>query len=215
MRWHLSNRADPRALPLADRHYSRQRPGTPQFVRNGSSLVLLTAEASALWVSVWQAYTRHRWPGVWECSLFRNESPHLSSELIREAMAATLFMWGRPPALGFLTTIDASKVRPKRDPGRCFLRAGYLRAGHTGSGKLVLLCPVASLPAPAQPFGADTLLLEEARRDRSHQQRSRNVSATAPGAAPLPANPASTPPRTDPPPQSDAPAGQRSRSAAE
>ena len=30
--WHRSTRADPRALPLADRHYSRRSPGSRQFV---------------------------------------------------------------------------------------------------------------------------------------------------------------------------------------
>lgn len=30
--WRLSWRADPRALPLADRHYNRQKIGSAQFV---------------------------------------------------------------------------------------------------------------------------------------------------------------------------------------
>lgn len=32
MLWHLSHRADPASAEIADRHYSRQKPGTPQFV---------------------------------------------------------------------------------------------------------------------------------------------------------------------------------------
>lgn len=36
MRWCTSNRADPAAARLADRHYNRQKPGTPQFVPTGS-----------------------------------------------------------------------------------------------------------------------------------------------------------------------------------
>src|SRR5690242_7545534 len=51
--WYLSHRADPRAVPLADRHYNRQKPGTPQFVPPGRCLVLLTADAGALWVTSW------------------------------------------------------------------------------------------------------------------------------------------------------------------
>jgi hypothetical protein len=176
MLWHMSHRADSRALPLADRHYSRQKPGTPQFVRNGSCLVFLTADADALWVSTWQPFIKHSWVGVWECSLFRNESPHLSSFLILQAMAATRFCWGEPPGRGFLTTVDASKVRHKRDPGRCFLRAGFLRSGETKSGKLVFICQPKSMPEPEAPIGAGGFLLDEARRDRSIQVLSRNAA---------------------------------------
>lgn len=154
MRWHLSHRADPRALPLADRHYSRQKPGTPQFVRSGRCLVLLTADADALWVSSYQSFVKHGFVGVWECSLFRNESSVLSSELIVEAMAATRWRWGAPPARGFLTSVDADKVRRKRDPGRCFLRAGFDRAGESKSGKLWFLCPPERIPPPSAPIGA-------------------------------------------------------------
>jgi hypothetical protein len=32
MNWRMSHRADPLALPLADRHYNRQKPGSPQFM---------------------------------------------------------------------------------------------------------------------------------------------------------------------------------------
>jgi hypothetical protein len=35
--WLLSHRFDVRALRLADRHYSRQKPGTNQFVAPGRS----------------------------------------------------------------------------------------------------------------------------------------------------------------------------------
>lgn len=40
MIWSLSDRFDPRARGLADRHYNRQKPGTPQFVPPGRCLVL-------------------------------------------------------------------------------------------------------------------------------------------------------------------------------
>ena len=64
MRWHLSHRADPRAVALADRHYSRQKPGTPQFVKPGRCLVLLTEPPQALWVTSWpfaSAQPAHAW----------------------------------------------------------------------------------------------------------------------------------------------------------
>lgn len=141
MRWHLSHRFDVRALPLADRHYNRQKIGSPQFVPPGRCLVLLTEEADALWVTSWPfaQYVRHAWPGAWVNSLFRNESRHLSSELIREAVAATRSYFGAPPEPhGFVSFVDASKVRRKRDPGRCYRKAGWSRCGMTKGGLVAM-----------------------------------------------------------------------------
>ena len=138
--WRLSYRADPAALPLADRHYNRQKPGTPQFVPPGRCVVLLAKTGDALWVSSWPRaeYVKHRWAGAWICSLFRNESPALSSELIREAVAITRHVWGDPPPLGMITFVDTSKVRKKRDFGRCYRRAGWRVCGRTKGGLLAL-----------------------------------------------------------------------------
>jgi hypothetical protein len=64
MLWQLSWRADPRARRLADRHYSRRRVGSAQFVPPGRCLVLRTSAADALWVSLRQEprWARHAWP---------------------------------------------------------------------------------------------------------------------------------------------------------
>jgi hypothetical protein len=164
----MSNRFDPNALPLADRHYSRQKPGTLQFVRSGRCLVLLSIDKTALWVSTFQTFVKHGFVGVWECAMFRNEGPSLSSDLIREAMAATRWKWGEPPARGFLTSVDAGKVRRKRDPGRCFIRAGFERAGESKSGKLWFLCPPERIPPAEVPVnGHIALLVEHPHYDQS------------------------------------------------
>jgi hypothetical protein len=139
MLWHLSDRFDPRALRLADQHYSRQKPGTRQFVSPSRALVLLNREATALWVSTWPRFAGHAWKGAWICNLFRNESGALSSEMIRQAVAATRARWGDPPSLGMVTFIKADAVRRKRDPGRCFLRAGFRRVGVTKVRQLIVL----------------------------------------------------------------------------
>jgi len=101
--WHLSFRADPRALPLADRHYNRQKIGAPQFVPPGGCLVLLTAQADALWVTSTPKaeYTKHAWAGAWVNSTFRNESGRLSSDLIMAAVAASVAQLGQPPPLAW------------------------------------------------------------------------------------------------------------------
>lgn len=155
MRWKISHRADPRALPLADRHYNRQKPGTPQFVPPGRCVVLLTECERALWVTSWprSEYVMHRCPGAWICSCFRNEGAGLSSDLIREAVAATRAVFGEPPPEGFVTFVNRNKVRRKRDPGRCYLRAGWSLAGKTKGGLIALTLAADNMGAPDPPIG--------------------------------------------------------------
>jgi hypothetical protein len=152
MRWYLSHRADPMALPIADRHYNRQKPGTPQFVPPGRCTVLLTRDANALWVTSWPyaQYTKHAWAGAWVCSCFRNESQHLSSELINEAVAATRSVWPEIPELGMITFVDPRKVKRKRDFGRCYRKAGWKECGMTKGGLVALQLLPENMP-PAKP----------------------------------------------------------------
>jgi hypothetical protein len=162
MRWHLSFKADPRGRPLADRHYNRQKVGAPQFAPPGRALVLLTADATALWITSWPLaeFVKHAWPGAWVNSLFRNERRdlHLSSDLIIEAIAATRAVFGAPPALGLVTFIDSGKVRRKRDPGRCYRRAGFVAAtpATTEGGLIALQLLPESMPAADPPIGFQT-----------------------------------------------------------
>jgi hypothetical protein len=136
MMWHTSHRYDPRALPLADRHYNRQKPGTPQFVPPGRNLVLLTERADALWVTTWPR-----------------------AEYIREAVAATRAKYGEPPDLGMVTFVDAAKVRRKRDPGRCYLRAGFRCVGRTKErGYIALQLLPLDMPPPVAARGAQLFL---------------------------------------------------------
>jgi hypothetical protein len=155
MNWLLSNRADVDALPLADRHYNRQKPGTPQFVAPGRCLVLLSKNRDALWVSSWPIaeYVKHAWAGAWLCSCFRNEGETLSSELITEAVGVTRWKWGEPPPLGMVTFIDRTKVRKKRDFGRCYRKAGWSVCGETKGGLLALQIKPQDMPELMPPLG--------------------------------------------------------------
>jgi hypothetical protein len=155
MNWTPSHRFDKRALPLADRHYNRRKVGSPQFVPPGRCIVLLTPDADALWTSSWPyaEYVRHAWPGAWINSLFRNESAQLSSALIRDAVAATRDRWGEPPALGMLTFVDPTKTRHKRDPGRCYRRAGFRVVGETKGGFVALQMLPDDMPVAQPPLG--------------------------------------------------------------
>ena len=134
--WRRSDRADPRALPLADAHYNRQHIGSPQFVPPGRCVVLLTVDAHAVWVTSWPfaEYTKHAWAGAWVNSLFRREDGPIASELIAFAVATTRAIWTTPPPLGIVTFVNADKTRRKRDPGRCYRKAGWKHVGFTEGG---------------------------------------------------------------------------------
>lgn len=166
MHWQLSYRADPAALPLADRHYNRQNPGSSQFVPPGRCVVLLTPEHNAVWVTSYPypEYVKHDWAGAWVNSLFRNESEHWASELIIQAIAATRWQW-EPPPLGIVTFIDPRHVRPIMRRGRpvwgyTYRRAGFLPVGQTKGGLLAFQLLPEDMPEPAPPIGAQLELFE-------------------------------------------------------
>lgn len=135
MRWIMSHRADPEAVAIADRHYNRQKVGSPQFVPPGRCLVLLGLQGKALWTTSWPfaQYVKHAWAGAWVNTLFRNEGEGLSSELIIEAVKVTRSYW-EPPELGLITFVDGEKIKHKRDPGRCYRKAGFTHVGFTKAG---------------------------------------------------------------------------------
>lgn len=147
--WRASHRYDPAGAALADRHYSRRKVGSPQFVPPGRCVVLVTTCARAVWVTSWQRHVRHAWPGAWVNCLFRNEGAGLSSELIRQAVAATRAVWD-PPELGLVTFVDPRWVR-SRNPGYCYEAAGFRRVGRTRKEGLVVwqLLPGEMPPAEA------------------------------------------------------------------
>ena len=89
--------------------------------------------------------------------MFRNEGAGLSSSLIRSAVAITRARWEAPP-LGIVSFVDASKVRRKRDPGRCYIRAGFRLVGETKGGLLAFQMTPAEMP------DADCSLEGETRR---------------------------------------------------
>ena len=142
-RWEVVKRCDPRARELADRHYSRQTVGAVDFLPCGRTLVLLTTCALAVWGVVENLDPAGQLR--WRCSIFRNEGAGLSSDLIREATTRTYLWWlnhyGRLPKVPLTTEVDPRKTRKKRDPGRCFRRAGW-RVVDMRRGLVVLQAPI-------------------------------------------------------------------------
>lgn len=161
MRWKKSFRADQRSRLIADRHYNRQTVGATQFVPPGRCVVLRSDEGGgALWVTSWPfaEYVQHAWAGAWINSCFRNEGAGLSSELIREAIAATRYYWQDIPELGMITFVDAGKVRRKRDPGRCYIRAGFKHVGETKGGLLTFQLKKEEMPEAMAPLNGQLAL---------------------------------------------------------
>ena len=144
-RWHQVRRCDVRARLLADRHYSRQTPGADEFMSNGRPLVLLTDDERAVW-GVLENMSPARGGGLrFRCTIFRNVGAGLSSDLIREATARTYAYWrshyGGLPTVPLTTEVDPAKTRKKRDPGRCFLRAGWHFVTVDANGLVILQAP--------------------------------------------------------------------------
>jgi len=136
--WYPAHRADARARALYLRHYSRFKrklgSTSPQFVSPGECMVLLTAAADA--VFVWH-YARpemrlDKVDGPM-CSIFRNEGPVLSSTLILEAEQLA---WARWPGTTLWTYVDPRCVASGQ-PGWCFIRARWKRAGESKAGRLL------------------------------------------------------------------------------
>ena len=154
MNWYLSHRADPQVKALADRHYNRQNPESPQFVPPGPCLVLTTRLHDAFWITLapYAQYVRHQWAGAWTCTAFRNEGSLLSSELIIQAVAATRWKFGEPPDHGFITFVNPDKIR-SINPGCCFKKAGWHSVGHSKANKLVALQLLPDqMPEPMVPI---------------------------------------------------------------
>lgn len=153
MRWTIGHKYDPECVELADRHYSRGKPGTPQFVPPMRAVILKTGDRRAVWVTTAPRFVFHAWPGAWVNTIFRNEGAGLSSELILEAVAATRALWRDVPDEGLITFVDPARIRRKRDPGRCYIRAGFELVGETARRSLLVFqLPPARFPEPVQPL---------------------------------------------------------------
>ena len=130
MYWLEVSKCDKWACGFARPHYSRAKPDSKELGPPGQKIVLMGIDGRALWGS-------HRpapWAGIGRmdgfeghsCFIFRNDGGPLSSTIIREAIAYTTDKWGLAP---FITYVAINKVRHKRDPGRCFIKAGFHKIG--------------------------------------------------------------------------------------
>jgi hypothetical protein len=153
--WRRSHRFDPAGCALADRHYSRQKPGTPQFMPPGSCRVLVANNGKAVFgLSYPKAeFVKHAWAGAWIVSIFRNEEAGpLASDMLREAMAIMQSEYPMPE-LGCVTFVDPFKVRGVPEHGElikgfCFKKAGFQAVGETKKGLIAWQLKPVDMPMP-------------------------------------------------------------------
>lgn len=125
--WYGASKRDPRVVALYARHYSSKKNNKPYanllshgIAAPGAVIVLLTSDASALFVWLKQKYHSNDQTGV-NCAVFRNEGKALSSRLI---LKAELFAWSQWPAERLYTYVDPTEVNSS-NPGYCFKKAGW------------------------------------------------------------------------------------------
>jgi hypothetical protein len=101
----------------------------------GEKTILITPCGRALFV--WRKFRPMNDQSGVNCAVFRNEGAGLSSDLIR---TADEIAWERWPGERLYTYVDPKSTRHKRDPGRCFLKAGWKHCGWTPRGLRILEC---------------------------------------------------------------------------
>jgi hypothetical protein len=141
MNWILTQKFDREAALLADRHYSRRKVGSPQFMPPGETVVLTTICYDALF-GWWRPHPLSGLKSMngldgWTCTIFRNESVILSSLLILEAEEFILSKKDVGPD-GFITYVWDKRIK-SCNPGFCFKKAGWRATGRSADGKKTLL----------------------------------------------------------------------------
>lgn len=135
--WCLTRDGDEFAYAMARQHYSarhylnqRQR----LFMGPGRKLVLISGDGSAIFG--WRRFICDIEPAQdgHNCAIFRNTGPVLSSALIREAVSVVVEHWGSDRCWSL---VNPERIRSK-NPGYCFIRAGWKRCGISKTGKVIL-----------------------------------------------------------------------------
>ena len=123
--WWLTKDGDLDCLALYERHYSayQYKDGRVRnkFAGPGEKIVLRTQTGDAMFV--WRKFRDDSGEQGINCAVFRNESAHKSSELIRQADAIADCIW---PDSRHYTYVSAAAVA-SRNPGFCFIAAGWIK----------------------------------------------------------------------------------------
>ena len=138
--WEHVTKFDSMACALADRHYSRRKIGSPQFMPPGQTIVLVGFDGYPAVFGWWRPHPASGLRAMngldgWTCTIFRNEGEMLSNSLIVEAEK---FLPKDCGPDGLMTYVWDSKVRGV-NKGCCFKHAGYSVAGRSADGRKTLL----------------------------------------------------------------------------
>jgi hypothetical protein len=123
-------------MELYKRHYSARhyKDGrVPKlFCGPGEKMVLMTVNKDALFV--WRKFIDESGQQGINCSIFRNESKIVSSELIKEAVKIAHKRW---PGERLYTYVNPRMIK-STNPGCCFKMAGWKPCGITKGGLVIL-----------------------------------------------------------------------------
>jgi hypothetical protein len=127
----LSHKFDKDGALLADGHYSRRTIGSPQFMPPGETIVLMGEDKLSVF-GWWRPDPRSGLPAMngldgWTCTIFRNVSPILSSDLILACERLLVATPKQSPACGpdgMMSYVADRKIRSP-NPGYCFKCAGW------------------------------------------------------------------------------------------
>ena len=138
--WIIGQDGEPELRKIYERHYScrKYKDGriTNLFCGPGQKIVLTTPQRDALFV--WRKFIDGSGQKGINCAVFRNESRMLSSDLIREADSIADFCW---PGERHYTYVRAEAIA-SRNPGWCFICAGWKRCGYTKANLHILELPL-------------------------------------------------------------------------
>lgn len=140
--WQQVTKFDRRACALADKHYSRRKPGSRQFMPPGQTIVLLAMDERAVF-GWWRPdpssgiKAMNGYDG-WTCTIFRREGGARASDLILDAERILLESRHSIGPDGMLTYVWDRKVASE-NPGYCFKCAGWRVIGRSADGRKTLL----------------------------------------------------------------------------
>jgi hypothetical protein len=135
--WWLTKDGDKACLELYEKHYScyQYQDGRERklFTGPGEKVVLRTKAADAMFV--WRRFIDGSGECGINCAVFRNQSSHMSSELIQQADKIADSIWS---CCRHYTYVSAAKIR-STNPGFCFIKAGWKRLERTTKSGLMIL----------------------------------------------------------------------------
>lgn len=156
---------DPIGVRLADGHYSRRKPGSPQFMPPGKTIVLISRDG--LSVFGWWRPDPAKFPCAmngldgWTCCIFRRTGGPLASELLLEAERALVALAPDCGPAGMLSYVDPKSIQSP-NPGYCYKCAGWRKVGMCSKNRKPLLwkpfdlagipaCGTVGAPTPKTP----------------------------------------------------------------